>query len=258
MNKIRVLVSGANGRMGREVMKMVLNDEQLEYAGGVDPIATKDTVGSYPIYKSLEEGIISEKPNVVVDFTTPEAVKSNVEIALKMGVSPVVGTTGLTKEDITYLDKLAKTEEIGGIIAPNFAIGAVLMMRFAGMAAKYMPHVEIIELHHDAKLDAPSGTAIKTAELIADEREKIKQGHDEEKETIQGARGGNFSGFRIHSVRLPGLIAHQEVIFGAMGQTLTIRHDSISRESFMPGVNFAVKKVRDFTGIIYGLENLME
>lgn len=260
MDRIKVLVAGANGKMGKQVVQMVLKDLELEYVGGVD--ISKDEsfeqLGSSKIYTSLSEAIINEKPDVLVDFTRPDAVKENIEIAIKMGVSPVVGTTGLTLDDVSYLDKLAKEAEVGGIVAPNFAIGAVLMMRFAGMAARYMPNVEIIELHHDQKLDAPSGTAIKTAELIAKERQLIQQGNPDEKEIIAGSRGGEYSGFRIHSLRLPGLVAHQEVIFGDQGQTLTIRHDSINRESFMPGVNLAIKKVKSFTGIIYGLEHLLD
>lgn len=261
MSKIKVLVSGANGRMGRQVVQMVLSDQQLEFVGGVDPIAVsaKDSLlEPFPIYKSLEEAIIALKADVVVDFTTPHTVKQNVETAITMGVRPVVGTTGLSKVEIEYLDKLAKEHEIGGLIAPNFAIGAVLMMRFASVASKYMQHVEIIEMHHDQKLDAPSGTAIKTAELIARERETLRQGHKDEKEIIPGSRGGELFGFRIHSIRLPGLVAHQEVIFGDQGQTLTIRHDSISRESFMPGVNLAIKKVKSLKGIVYGLEHLLD
>lgn len=257
MSKIKVMVSGANGRMGKQVIDMVLNDEKLEYVGGVDLKAENES-GFPIIYTSVQEAIIAEKPDVIVDFTTPKSVKENVEIALNLGVSPVVGTTGLSSEEIQYLDNLAKQNGVGGLIAPNFAIGAVLMMRFSSIAAKYMPNVEIIESHHDQKLDSPSGTAIKTAELIAKERKKIKQGHPEEKEILTGSRGGEFSGFRIHSVRLPGLVAHQEVIFGALGQTLTIRHDTINRESFMPGVNLAIKKVKQLTGIIYGLEHLLE
>jgi len=260
MDRIKVLVAGANGKMGKQVVQMILSDKELEYVGGVD-ISQDDSLlnfGSKKIYSSLNEAIINEKPDVLVDFTRPDSVKENIEIAIKMGVSPVVGTTGLSLDDVSYLDKLAIESEIGGIVAPNFAIGAILMMRFASMAARYMPNVEIIELHHDQKLDAPSGTAIKTAELIAKERELIQQGHPEEKEIIQGARGGEYSGFRIHSLRLPGLVAHQEVIFGDQGQTLTIRHDSINRESFMPGVNLAIKRVKGFSGIIYGLDHLLD
>ncbi|OEG00330.1 4-hydroxy-tetrahydrodipicolinate reductase [Vulcanibacillus modesticaldus] len=261
MSRIRVMVAGANGRMGRQVVQMVLKDKELEYLGGIDPsfpAENESILKNYPLYKNFEEAIIERRPDVVVDFTTPQTVKQNTEIALRMGVSPVIGTTGLTYEEILQLDKLAKEREIGGIVAPNFAIGAVLMMRFAQIAAKYMPNVEIIEMHHDQKLDAPSGTAIKTAELIARERKEILQGHQDEKEIVKGSRGGEYSGFRIHSVRLPGLVAHQQVIFGDQGQTLTIRHDSINRESFMPGVNLAIKRVRTLSGIVYGLEHLLD
>lgn len=255
MNRIKVLVSGANGRMGQEVVKMVSNDQDLDYVGGVDYSYNLDQEKKQ--YYNLEEAIRNEKPDVLVDFTNPDSVRANIELAIKMGVSPVVGTTGLNQDDIERLDKLAKDLDIGGLIAPNFAIGAILMMKFSQMASKYMPNVEIIEMHHDQKLDAPSGTAILTAELISAERDKLVQGHKDEKEIIAGARGGNYSGFRIHSVRLPGLVAHQEVIFGDQGQTLTIRHDSINRESFMPGVNLAIKKVKLFKGIVYGLEHLI-
>lgn len=260
MSKIKVLVAGANGRMGRQVVEMVFQDVELEYVGGVDPVALNELKGfeEFPLYKTVEEGIIDKKPDVLVDFTTPQSVKNNIEKAITLGVNPVVGTTGLTPEDIYHMDKLAKEYEIGGLIAPNFAIGAVLMMRFSSIAAKYMPNVEIIEMHHDQKLDAPSGTAIKTAELIEKERKTLRQGHIDEEEVIRGSRGGNYSGFRIHSIRLPGLVAHQEVIFGDQGQTLTIRHDSINRESFMPGVNLAIKKVKDLSGITYGLEHLLD
>jgi 4-hydroxy-tetrahydrodipicolinate reductase len=180
------------------------------------------------------------------------------ELALARGIRPVVGTTGLSPEQLKELANRFQEAQLGAIIAPNFAIGAILCMKFAAMAAKYMPHVEIIELHHDRKLDAPSGTALKTAELIAQARHSFKQGHPEEEELIPGARGAEYHGFRIHSVRLPGLIAHQEVLFGATGQTLSIRHDSISRESFMPGVNLAIKAVMNLDHLVYGLEHLLD
>lgn len=256
MNKIKVLVSGANGKMGREVVQMVLKDQELEYVGGVD--FSFEYNRDLKQYNDLEEAIIALGPDVMVDFTNPKSVKENVEIAIRLGVRPVVGTTGLTQEDIFELDKLASQKELGGLVAPNFAIGAVLMMKFSQMASKYMPNVEIIEMHHDQKLDAPSGTALKTAELISKGRKELFQGHKDEEETIIGARGANYSGFRIHSVRLPGLVAHQEVIFGDQGQTLTIRHDSINRESFMPGVNLAIKNVHFYKGIVYGLEHILD
>lgn len=255
---IRVAVAGSKGKMGQEVVKMVQQDSELELVAEIGSTPRDHGDQPIPYFTSLEEALTTTKPDVLVDFTTPHTVKGNMELALSHGVRPVVGTTGFSPEDIERLDKFCKEKGIGAIIAPNFAVGAILMMKFAREAAKYMPHVEIIELHHDQKLDAPSGTAIKTAELIQETREELKQGHPGEKEVIDGARGGYYNGFRIHSVRLPGLVAHQEVLFGHTGQTLSIRHDSINRESFMPGVNLAVKKVMEIQSLIYGLEHIME
>lgn len=247
--QIRVAVAGANGRMGQEVVNMLGQDDQFVYTGALD------TRGDDAAVRARMEEM---RPDVLVDFTTPHSVYRHLEICLQNGVRPVVGTTGLTPEQIQEMTKRFEEAELGCIVAPNFAIGAILCMKFAAMAAKYMPHVEIIELHHDRKLDAPSGTALKTAEMIAAVREEYKQGHPEEKETIPGARGAEYHGFRIHSVRLPGMVAHQEVLFGATGQTLSIRHDSINRESFMPGVNMAIKAVMNMNGFIYGLEHLID
>jgi 4-hydroxy-tetrahydrodipicolinate reductase len=173
-------------------------------------------------------------------------------------VRPVVGTTGFTKDDLEELESICKEKKLGCIIAPNFALGAVLMMKFSQMAAKYFNDIEIIELHHDQKLDAPSGTAVKTAEMMAAVREFKEQGHPDEKETIRGARGAEFNGMHIHSVRLPGLVAHQQVLFGSDGQTLTIRHDSYNRTSFMSGVKIAVETVLKQDVFVYGLENILE
>ncbi|WP_134699000.1 4-hydroxy-tetrahydrodipicolinate reductase [Ammoniphilus sp. YIM 78166] len=258
---IRVVVAGSRGRMGQEAVKMVLADPELELVAEVgSPKSRGEEKGpnGVPFLTSLEEALITTKPDVLVDLTTPQAVKGNMELAILHGVRPVVGTTGLSAEEIQELDNLSQEKGIGAIIAPNFAIGAILMMKFAKEAARYMPHVEIIELHHDKKLDAPSGTAIKTAELIQQSRAEMKQGHPDEEEILDGARGAYYHGFRIHSVRLPGLVAHQEVLFGHVGQTLSIRHDSMNRESFMPGVNLAIKKVMGLTGLVYGLENVMD
>jgi len=247
--QIRVAVAGANGRMGREVVAMLGKDEQLLYTGALDTRAAEEEVRA-----RLDE----MKPDVLVDFTTPHSIYKNMELCLAHGIRPVVGTTGLTAEQLDEMRKRFAEAQLGCIVAPNFAIGAILCMKFAAMAAKYMPDVEIIELHHDNKLDAPSGTALKTAEMIAAVRQEKQQGHPQEKETLAGARGANYEGFRIHSVRLPGLVAHQEVLFGATGQTLSIRHDSISRESFMPGVNMAIKAVMNLSGLVYGLEHLID
>ncbi len=266
MDKIRVAVTGANGRMGREVLKMVVNDADLQLVAAIDPRTSAIDVAQVlgiPLTgvvfeNDLEQALVRSQADVMIDFTNPNVVTQNVKTAIKYGVKPVVGTTGLQQEDIKEFDQLLKERDLGGIFAPNFAIGAILMMRFAEQAAKYMPHVEIIELHHDQKIDAPSGTALKTAELIAQQRKAFKQGLETEYEKIAGARGAEYEGFRVHSVRLPGFIAHQEVIFGSNGQVLTIKHDSIHRESFMPGVNLAVKKVKDFVGAVYGLEKLID
>ncbi len=206
---------------------------------------------------NLKQLIEETKPDVLIDLTSPQAVYDHVKVSLLHNVRPVVGTTGFTDEQLEELIQLAEEQKTGCIIAPNFAIGAVLMMKFAKEAAKYLPNVEIIELHHDRKLDAPSGTAKKTAQMIAEVREAQKQGHPLEEETMKGARGADFEGMRIHSVRLPGLVAHQEVIFGGKGQLLTIRHDSFNRESFMDGIVYCVEKVMELDKLVYGMENIL-
>ncbi|OUS77668.1 4-hydroxy-tetrahydrodipicolinate reductase [Paenibacillus sp. MY03] len=263
---IKVAVIGAAGRMGREVVKMVLEDETLQLVAAVSPssgpvdaatFAGKPNCGVI-VSATLDEALSSAKADVLVDFTVPQAAYGNTKTAIEYGVRPIIGTTGFTPEQIVELDELCKSKGIGGLIAPNFSIGAILMMKFAAQASKYMPHVEIIEYHGDQKLDAPSGTSIKTAELISQVREELRQGNPKEEETIEGSRGGYYNGFRIHSVRLPGVFAQQEVIFGGYGQTLKIRHDSYDRAGYMPGVNVAVKKVMTYAGLIYGFEHIMD
>lgn len=187
----------------------------------------------------------------------PAVAYENTRFALEKGFAPVVGTTGFSEDEIAELIALSEDKKIGGLIAPNFAIGAILLMEFAAKAAKYFPDLEIIELHHDKKKDAPSGTAVKTAELIREVRQAKKQGAPDEVETLKGARGADFDGMRIHSVRLPGLVAHQEVIFGAQGEGLTLRHDSYDRISFMSGVNIGIKAVVKQDKLVYGLEKLL-
>lgn len=266
MSTIRVVVAGASGRMGQEVVKMIAKEEEFSLVGATSRSFSGQDVGEVAgigtlnvlLSECLETTLIKTRPDVLVDFTVPEVVRKNIEMALDLGVRPVVGTTGLSETDLEHLAAQAQKKEIGAVIAPNFAIGAVLMMRFAAQAARYLPDVEIIEMHHDQKLDAPSGTALKTAQLISAQRKEKKQGNPEEKELLTGARGGYVDGFRIHSVRLPGLIAHQEVLFGGPGQTLSIRHDSIHRESFMPGVRLAIHKVMTLDHLVYGLENLLD
>jgi len=263
---IRVVVSGAAGRMGKEVVKTVWQAEDVELAGAVDAQGAGVDIGiltgmgeiGITVQQNLDEALRNLQPHVVVDFTAPQVVAENARTILNHGVRPVVGTTGLSSSDINDLSKLAQEKGLGCVIAPNFAIGALLMIKFAKEAVKYFPHVEIIEQHHDQKVDAPSGTAIKTAEVLAGQRGDFHQGLPTETESLPGARGAEFDGgIRIHSVRLPGLVAHQEVILGGVGQTLKIRHDSISRESFMPGVLMAVRKVIGIEGLVYGLENLI-
>ncbi|GAB2692171.1 4-hydroxy-tetrahydrodipicolinate reductase [Paenibacillus thermoaerophilus] len=267
MNRqIRVAVAGASGRMGKEVVKMVLGDESLALAAAIDRSHEGADIGvligqapcGVLVDTDLERALISSGADVLVDFTTPQAVWNNAVVAVRAGVRPVIGTTGLTKEQIAELDKLCRERGIGGIVAPNFSIGAILMMKFAAQAAKYMPHVEIIEYHGDQKLDAPSGTSILTAQKIAENRQELRQGNPNEEETIEGVRGGYYNGFRIHSVRLPGVFAQQEVIFGGFGQTLKIRHDSYDRAGYMPGVNIAVKKAMELQGITYGFESFID
>ena len=244
MSLIRVLINGSKGRMGQESVKAVNVDPEL------------DLVAETDISDNLPEIIAKTKAQVVLDFTTAEVAMEVSKSIIKSGARPVIGTSGLLPEQVAELKKLCKIQNIGGVIAPNFAIGAVLMMKYAEDAAKYFPDVEIIELHHNGKVDSPSGTAIKTANLIAEARTSIPD-KIAEKEILQGARGANADEIRIHSVRLPGLVAHQEVLFGGQSQTLTIRHNSIHRDSFMPGVCLACKKVIDLNELVYGLEHLL-
>lgn len=263
---IKVAVVGASGRMGREVVKMVLEDETLQLVSAASPnsgpidaatFAGKPNCGVI-VSATLEEALTTAKADVLVDFSVPQAGYGNAKTAIEYGVRPIMGVTGFSPEQIEELDELCKRRGIGGLIAPNFSIGAILMMKFAAEASKYLPHVEIIEYHGDQKLDAPSGTSIKTAELISQVRQELRQGNPKEEEIIEGSRGGYYNGFRIHSVRLPGVFAQQEVIFGGYGQTLKIRHDSYDRAGYMPGVNVAVKKVMQYSGMIYGFEHLMD
>lgn len=263
---IKVAVAGASGRMGREVVKMVLADAQLTLVAATDR-STKNMdagrlVGLEPcgvmVTNDLELALVESQPDVLVDFTAPQSAVSNTRLAIRHKVRPVIGTTGFTPQDIQDLDNQCKEKGIGGLIAPNFSIGAILMMKFAAQAAKYFPHLEIIEYHGDQKLDAPSGTSVKTAELISEVRKELRQGNPDEEETIEGSRGGYYNGFRIHSVRLPGVFAQQEVIFGAFGQSLKIRHDSYDRAGYMPGVNVAIKKVMEYSGLVYGFEHFID
>lgn len=262
---IRVGVIGAAGKMGRQVCSAVHADPQLVLAAAIDSTHAGTPVGRLTGDPSIDVEISDEldrlsdaEVEVAVDFTHPEVVKDNVRWCIRHAIHVVVGTTGLTAGDLDDVRALIDEEgnESNVFIAPNFAVGAVLMMAFARRAAAHLPNVEIIELHHDGKADAPSGTALRTAEGIAADRGRprpVTMG-----ETIPGARGADVHGIRVHSVRLPGLIAHQEVILGGPGETLSIRHDSYDRESFMPGVVLAVKAVPSKPGLTLGLESLLD
>lgn len=266
---IRVMVVGAAGKMGREVIKAVAGAPELKLVGAVDPAHVGEDAGELAgagrlgvaCEGDLETALRDRGAAVMIDFTRPDGLAQRIVTALRHGVRPVIGTTGLSQAELEQIGALAAEKGLGCIVAPNFAIGALVLMRCAALAAKYFGQVEIVELHHAGKLDAPSGTAIKTAELIAAAREKAgvlaTPTPGSETERVPGARGGEYAGVRVHSVRLPGLVAHQEVFFGNPGEFLTFRHDSLARESFMPGVLLAVRTVGKLTGLVYGLESLV-
>ena len=244
--RISVLVNGAKGRMGREVVQAVKAEQDLNLVGETD------------LGDDLSTAVRQSGARVVVDFTQPSCAVENTRRILDARAHPVVGTTGFRPEDIRELSELAARLGVGGLIAPNFAIGAVLLMKFAAEAARYMPAVEIIELHHDQKLDAPSGTALKTAEFISRTCPQGPSPGVKETVSVPGVRGGRYLGIPIHSVRLPGYVAHEEVLFGGVGQVLSIRHDSVSRSSFMPGVILAIRRVPRLKTLLYGLETILE
>ncbi|MBI1388400.1 MAG: 4-hydroxy-tetrahydrodipicolinate reductase [bacterium] len=239
---IRVIVNGAKGRMGSEAVKAVEGASDMQLAAALD------------MGDDLKQAIEKEKPAVVIDFTTPNSAFDNTMLIIESQAGGVIGTTGFTTEQIHQLRKKAEFKKPGVIIAPNFSIGAILMMHCAHIVAHHMPHVEIVEMHHPAKLDSPSGTSIKTADMLAHAVKDtvVPRGTDEEP-----ARGLVHENIPIHSIRLPGYLAHQEVIFGADGQTLTIRHDTYNRTCYMPGVLMAVREAVKRPGLTYGLENIL-
>jgi 4-hydroxy-tetrahydrodipicolinate reductase len=243
---IKVAVLGSRGRMGSEVVKAVNEAKDLELVAELDlgdSLDTLETAGA----------------QVVVDFTTPDSVMANLEFVISKNIHAVIGTTGFDDARIAKIKSLLSTSKSGVLIAPNFAIGAVLMMEFATKAAKYFESAEIIELHHPNKVDAPSGTAARTAELMSAARKEagLSAGPDATTTSLDGARGATVGQIPVHSVRLRGLVAHQEVLLGGIGETLTIRHDSIDRVGFMPGVLLGVRQVVNHPGLTFGLENFM-
>lgn len=242
---IKVLVNGAFGRMGQMVVKTINEHPSLELVG--------QTGREYDLKKSIHDS----GAQVVVDFTSAEAAYTNTAAIIEANAHPVIGTSGLKIEQVKELQQLCAAKKLGGLIAPNFSIGAVLMMKYACEIAKYMPDVEIIELHHEKKTDSPSGTAVRTAEMIAETVANINPSARKSLEIIPGGRGANYRGIPIHAVRLPGFLAHQEIIFGAPGETLTLRHDSIDRGCFMPGVALACERVVKLDRLMYGLEEIL-
>ena len=262
-----VLVCGALGKMGRQVVRAVFEAPDLQLVAAVDTAANGEDgleAAGLPerglrIDTDLAEAISKSVPAVAVDFTAPEAVMGNVRTCLTRGVAVVGGTTGLSQENLEEISSLCQQYGTPCLFASNFALGAVLMMRFAEQAARYFDHAEIIELHHDEKKDAPSGTALTTAERMLRSRGRPfsppKAGDPEVK--LAGVRGGELGDVRIHSVRVPGVVANQEVIFGSTGQTLTLRHDTTGRECFMPGVLLALRRVRSLEGFVSGLDALL-
>ena len=255
MADIRVVVSGS-GKMGRQVAETLKAEPGLTPVAFLDGLATVGKIDHLPVFSDAVACFAEKTPDVVIDFTNAAWTPGVAEAALASGVRMVIGTTGLSAEFMSWVEAEAKKSKMGVVVAANFAIGAVLMMHFARQAARFFDHAEIIELHHDQKVDAPSGTAKTTAELMRAAREEAFTHPATENETIPGARGAEFGGIAIHSVRLPGLVAHQEVLFGGLGQTLSIRHDTTGRESFMPGVMMAAKAVMDLDHLVVGLDEL--
>jgi 4-hydroxy-tetrahydrodipicolinate reductase len=271
--RIPVVVIGAAGKMGREVIKAVASAPDMTLVGAIDTTAEHQDKDAgelaglsepleVPITNQLESMLAfaaqEKQPGVMIDFTHPDSVYNNVRSAIAYGIRPVVGTTGLSPQKIQDLADFAEKASTGCLIIPNFSIGMVLLQQAAVTASQYFEHVEIIELHHNQKADAPSGTAIQTAQMLGELGKRFNPPLVEETEKIKGARGSLADeGIRIHSVRLPGLIAHQEVIFGAAGQIYTLRHDTSDRACYMPGVLLAIRKVLQLKSLVYGLEKIL-
>lgn len=243
---MRVGVLGAKGKVGATIVDAVNAADDLTFTAGVD---AGDALAQFA----------NSQTQVVVDFTHPDVVMDNLKFLIESGINAVVGTTGFTDERIAQVEQwLAAKPEVAVLIAPNFAIGAVLSMQFAKQAARFFESVEVIELHHPHKADAPSGTAVRTARLIAEARKGLPPNPDATSTGLEGARGADVDGIPVHSIRLSGLVAHQEILFGTQGETLTIRHDSLDRTSFVPGVLLGVRHVHERPGLTVGIEPLLD
>ena len=242
---MKICINGSKGKMGKVIIEHINNNKEYTLAGQVD------------INDNLSKIINEKKPNLVIDFTTPETRMQTIETSLLNNCPIVVGTTGFTPQDLEKIESWVKKTNKGCFIAPNFIIGNVLMQQFATQASKYYENAEIIEYHHEQKVDAPSGTAVKTAQLMGEQRNEFNQNTNDKVDNIQGSRGGNYKGIKIHAIRMPGFIASQEVILGNNGEYLTIRHDSINRECYMPGIFMAAKYIINNNELIYGLEKIL-
>ena len=247
---LNIAVCGANGKMGQEVVKAVNNSEDMKLVAQIDIFNGQ--------FKTIEEAKKATNIDVLIDFTQPDSIYQNALYCLNNNIKIVIGTTGLSDGQIAELRKLSEEKNTSCLIAPNFSTGAVLLMKFAQMASKYFNNAEIIELHHNQKKDAPSGTAVKTALMMSEANDDFTKGNCPEKETIDGSRGGvSYNNIHIHSIRMPGYIASQEVLFGANGQVMSLRHDSMNRECYMDGVLLATRYVANNNEFIYGLENII-
>lgn len=249
--------------MGRTVTAGLCRDPELEIVGAVEKEVTQeylplpDGSRTIPFSSKLDSLLTTCQPQVLVDFSIAEASIAAARIATKHGVNLVIGTTGLSSDDLSEIDRLTRGNNVGAVVAPNFALGAVVLVYLAKIAARFFDYSEIIELHHHEKADAPSGTALATAKAMVEARGTPFSYPGTKKETLSGTRGGQTDGVTIHSVRLPGLMASQEVILGGLGQTLSLRHDTISRECYIPGIILAVKEVVKRKGLVYGLDALL-
>ncbi len=258
---IKIAVVGSCGKMGSEVVKLTTKEEDFELVCSIDKFGAGQKINNIEVLDDISK-LKDFDIDIVVDFTQPSAIFNNIKQYQEMKLKAVIGTTGLSKEEIETIEKLSKENNTGIIIAPNFSLGAILMMIFSKMASKYFSNAEIIEFHHNQKKDAPSGTSIKTAQLMMEENKNFKLGNCPEVETIKGARGGEYQennegNIQIHAVRMPGFVASQEVIFGSDGQTLKIHHDTINRECYMSGVALAIRHLYKNNQFIYGLENIL-
>ncbi|RIV25684.1 4-hydroxy-tetrahydrodipicolinate reductase [Alicyclobacillaceae bacterium I2511] len=267
-NPITIALAGATGKMGLSAAAAILGDPRFQLSAVLVHHQSANLQLPCPTYTNVDTLLTEIHPRVWLDFTDANSVGTHVDACLEYGVRPVIGTTGYTDTDLKQWHERYLAADLGGIVAPNFAIGALLMMRFAAEASRFFSHAEIIELHHVGKKDAPSGTARRTAETMAKAREQarsvtalparlLEAELSPSDENLSTARGLSVAGIAVHSVRLPGLVAHQEVLLGGQGETLTVRHDTYDRQSFMPGVLLALDKVEQVRGIVYGLEHLL-